>query len=375
MKITDITTRLIKLPAEDWFAPGPVPAGHVPFWEMALTTLHTDEGIEGYTMGYGPLGQGRGSAYHIHDVYYYDLVGKDPLNHEAIWQEMRKKGRHLYNMTDTVQGDLDVALWDIKGKFAGLPIAVLLGKVRDKVRLYRTYPPHTVRSVEQVGAAIDLTKKEGYTALKLQLLGDVKTNIERLTHAREKAGPDFTLMLDASAQLSFVDALEIGELLDHLRFEWFEEPIPDRHILQLKKLCERVKTPILAGETISLFEMPQYLIEGAVDVMRADTHIKRGITGLMKALAVCELMGYELEIHTASSPLLDVANLHVACATHLSNFVENHHSMFRFGLKGNPLDVQSDGCQHLPAGPGLGVEIDWDWMDNNTSEVIKGCRY
>jgi L-alanine-DL-glutamate epimerase-like enolase superfamily enzyme len=182
-------------------------------------------------------------------------------------------------------------------------------------------------------------------------------------------------MLDASAQLSFVDALQIGSLLDELHFEWFEEPLPDRHILQLKKLCERVKTPILAGETVSLFEMPQYLAEGAVDVMRADTHIKRGITGLMKALAVCELMGYELEIHTASSPLLDVANLQVACATHLSNFVENHHSMFRFGLKGNPLDVQPDGCQHLPSGPGLGVEIDWDWMDNNTTEVIKGCRY
>ena len=181
MKITDITTRIIKLPAETWFAPEPIPAGHVPFWEMAFTTLHTDEGIEGYTMGYGPLGQGRGSAYHIHDVYYHDLVGKDPLNHESIWQEMRRKGRHLYNMTDTVQSDLDVALWDIKGKVAGLPIAVLLGKVRDRVRLYRTHPPHTVRTVDQVGVAIDLTKKEGYTALKLQLLGDVKTNIERLT--------------------------------------------------------------------------------------------------------------------------------------------------------------------------------------------------
>lgn len=375
MKITDITTRIIQLPAEDWFSPEPVPKGHVTFWEMALTTLHTDEGIEGYTMGYGPLGQGRGSAYHIHDVYYHDLVGKDPLNHEAIWQEMRKKGRHLYNMTDTVQSDLDVALWDIKGKYTGLPIAVLLGKVRDKVRLYRTYPPHTVRTVEQVGDAVHKAKKEGYTALKLQLLGDVRTNIERLTHARNTAGADFSLMLDASAQLSFVEAIEIGTLLDDLHYEWFEEPLMDRHILQLKKLCERVKTPVLAGETVSLFEMPQFLTEGAVDVMRADTHIKRGITGLMKALAICELMGYELEIHTASSPLLDVANLQVACATHLSRFVENHHSMFRFGLKGNPLGVQPDGCQHLPAGPGLGVEIDWDWMENHTTEILKGCRY
>ena len=93
-------------------------------------------------MDYGPLGQGRGSAYAVHDIFYYDLVGQDPLNHEAIWQKLRMKQRHLYNFTETIWSNLDVALWDIKGKVAGLPIAVLLGKYRDRVPLYSTCSRH-----------------------------------------------------------------------------------------------------------------------------------------------------------------------------------------------------------------------------------------
>jgi hypothetical protein len=79
MKITEITTRRLRLGAEPWFAPRAIPSGHVPYWEFPFTTLHTDAGIDGYTMDYGPLGQGRGSAYAVHDIFYYDLVGQDPL--------------------------------------------------------------------------------------------------------------------------------------------------------------------------------------------------------------------------------------------------------------------------------------------------------
>ncbi|MBK8023745.1 MAG: hypothetical protein IPK19_20505 [Chloroflexi bacterium] len=72
------------------------------------------------------------------------------------------------------------------------------------------------------------------------------------------------------------------------------------------------------------------------------------------------------------SPLLDIANLHVACAIRNSEFVESHHAMFRFGLKNAPLDIDAEGYQRLPAGPGLGVELDWDWIEDHTIEVIAG---
>ena len=375
MRITEISTRRIRLSAEPWFAPRPIPAGHVPFFEFPMTTLHTDEGIEGHTMDYGPLGQGRPSAYAVHDIFYHDLVGQDPLNHEAIWQKLRIKQRHLYNFTGTIWSNLDVALWDIKGKATGLPIATLLGKYRDRVPLYSTCPPQTVDTVEAVEEQVRTKKDQGYSGIKLQFSGGSKRDIPRLRKAREVAGTDYPLMLDSSAVLSFEDALKIGYELDELKFEWFEEPLPDAHVVQLRKLATAIRTPLLAAETVGLMELPHYMADGAIDMVRADVHHKGGITGLLKALGMCELMGFELEIHTASSPLLDVANLQVGCATRLSRFLESHHPMFRFGLKNDPLRVMEGGCQHLPAGPGLGVEIDWDWMDDHTVELIRGCEY
>ncbi len=375
MKITDITTRIVRQSSELWYAPNPIPQGYTPYFDFPLTTIHTDAGIEGYTMDYGPLGQGRGSAYAVHDIYYYDLVGQDPLNHEAIWQRFRAKQRHLYNFRETIWGNLDVALWDIKGKAAGMPIAVILGKYRDKVPVYSSCPPQTVTSVEDVEKNIKLKIKQGFKGVKLQLSGGSKTDIPKLRKAREVAGDGFPLMLDSSAVLSFEDALKIGYVLDELNYEWFEEPFPDAHILQLKKLAEAIRTPVLAAETVGLFELPHYMTEGAIDIVRGDVHHKSGITGTMKALGMCEMMGFEFEIHTAAAPLLDVANLHVGCATRLTRFLESHHPMFRFGLKNDPLEIREDGCQHCPEGPGLGVEIDWDWIEDHTVEVLKGKSY
>ncbi|MDR6571047.1 L-alanine-DL-glutamate epimerase [Chitinophaga ginsengisegetis] len=375
MKITDITTKIIRLSSELWYAPHPVPSGYIPFFDFPLTILHTDEGIEGYTMDYCPLGQGIASAYAVHDIYYHDLVGHDPLNHEAIWQRLRSKQRHLYNFRETIWGNLDVALWDIKGKVAGLPIAVLLGKYRDKVPVYSSCPPQTITTPEALEQQVRLKIAQGFKGIKLQLSGGSAQDIPKLRLAREIAGSSFPLMLDSSAVLSFEDALKIGYELDDLHYEWFEEPFPDAHILQLQKLSQAIRTPVLAGETVGLFELPNYMIQGAIDIVRGDVHHKSGITGVMKAIGMCEMMGFEFEIHTAASPLLDIANLHVACAARTTRFLESHHPMFRFGLKNNPLEIREDGCQHCPEQPGLGVEIDWDWINDHTVEEIKGRRW
>ncbi len=372
MRITGITTRRVRRSTELWYAPLPVPDESPRFFEFALTTLHTDEGVEGHTMDYGPLGQGRGSAAAVHDIFYADLIGENPLHHEAIWQKLRRKQRHLYNFTEAIWSNLDVALWDIKGKQTGLPIAVLLGQFRDRVPLYATCPPQTIGTLDALEQQVRTKLAQGFSAIKLQLSGGPALDIPRIRLAREIVGPNFPLMVDSSAMLTFEEASRIGHVLDELEFEWFEEPIPDDHVVQLRKLAADLRTPVLAAETVGLTELPHYIVDGAIDIVRGDVHHKGGVTGLMKAIGMCELMGFSLEIHTASSPLLDVANLHVGCATSVSRYLESHHSMFRFGLKDDPLRVHEDGCQHVPTGPGLGVDIDWDWIDDNTVEVLQG---
>lgn len=366
MKITGMTVRLLRQSAAAWHSPRPIPPEACPHFDFPFVTLHTDEGVDGYTMDYCPLGQGRATAFGLKDIFSNDLIGRDPLCHEEIWQRLRHKQRHLYNVTPALWSALDVALWDIKGKVAGLSIARMLGQCRDKVPLYATCPPQTIETPDEVETAVREKVREGYAGVKLQLSGGSTRDILRLERARMAAGSQFPLMLDSSATLTFEDALKIGRVLDDLEYEWFEEPFPDAHVLQLKKLAEELRTPVIAAETVSLFELPHYLVDGAIDLARGDVHHKGGVTGLVKALAFCELLGFGLEIHTAATPLLDVANLHVGCSSPLSRFLESHHPMFRFALKNDPLRVHADGCQHVPTGPGLGVEIDWDWVDKHT---------
>ncbi len=184
-------------------------------------------------------------------------------------------------------------------------------------------------------------------------------------------GPDFPLFQDAAGFYSWTEALAAGYVLDELNYRWFEEPIPDREVFQLKRLTDELRTPILAGETSRLHELPEFLRIGAADLVRGDVLIKGGITGLRKAAAAAELFGFNIEIHGLGAPLLDIANLHVALSIENCEFSEGHDSLYYLGLVGEPLAIDADGNRRLPLGPGLGVELDWDWIDDHTVEMIR----
>ena len=145
-------------------------------------------------------------------------------------------------------------------------------------------------------------------------------------------------------------------MLDELGYRWFEEPISDYHIPLLRRLADELETPILAGEkTTPLGYLPEYVRQGAVDIVRGDVLMKAGITGMRKLAILAELHGYDLEIHGTLTPLLDIANLHVSCAIRNSEYAEVFWDPFyRFGLQGDPLVPDRDGLLHLPSGPGLG---------------------
>lgn len=370
MKITGMITRILAIDPQPWFGDSPIPADVPPIWYYPLTRILTDEGVEGVTTGYGANSEGQGSAHQLHDVFLPVILGKDPLRPEALWQELMNLNRHLYPISDGLTGMLDVAFWDIKGKAAGLSIGDMLGLYRDRMPAYRT-GSHYNETPEQVFNEARLMKEQSYHGYKLTLWGGPARDVPRLKAAREAVGTDFPLMLDCVSNYTFTQALQVGHLLEELNYYWFEEPIPDRNIDQLQRLTDELNIPILATETISLRELPQYLRLHAVDLARGDVFIKAGITGLRKALAMCELFGFNLEIHALHSPLLDVANLHVACSVRNCQFLELHDPMFRFGLKGTPLDIDSEGYLDMPTAPGLGVEIDWDWIENHTIQLLR----
>lgn len=370
MKIVKLTTWLVALDASSRYGDAEIPSDRTRTWTYPICRLETDDGVEGFTSGYGVQGQGQAIARGLHEVYWRMIDGADPLAREAIWQKLRGWNRHLYQFTDAWLGMVDVALWDIAGKISDQPIANLLGRYRDRIPSYATMQVFRP-NIEQIFAEAQQVKAQGYWGYKLQLKDGPQLDIPRLRAAREAVGRDFRLMQDPNAGYRFTEALLVGQALDELGYYWYEEPVADRQLALIRRLADALATPIVAAETSSLGELHEHLRQGTLDIARGDVHIKGGITGLCKALAACELFGLNLEIHTTGSPLLNIANLHVACAAANCEFLESHHPMYNFGLVGTPLAIDAGGYLHLPQASGLGVELDWDWIDNHTVEKIE----
>ncbi|MBL9216019.1 MAG: hypothetical protein JNG83_11130 [Opitutaceae bacterium] len=368
MKITRVTTRLIEIDPRPRYKDGRVPPGRPQKWQFPFVTLRTDEGLEGHSTGFGPHGDGPAIVEALHAVYAPDLLGCDPMFSEEIWQRLWRKQRHLYHQRDTLVGVLDVAVWDLKGKIAGRPIAQLLGQLRTRMPCYATARSEKY-TVEEVFAEAQRIKAAGFHGYKVQFRDGLALDLPRLAAAREAVGPDFKLMNDPAAGYGYSEALAVGRRLDELNYHWFEEPVPDHNLVVLEQLSRQVRTPLVVGETVRLTELAGYLRGGFVPMLRGDTLLKGGVTGLRKAMAAAELFGLRLEVHTADSPLLDLANLHVSCSAANTEFVENDHPIFRWGLKHNPLEADAQGYVHLPQGPGLGAELDLDWLDAHTSAV------
>ncbi len=370
MRITGLTTRLLRVESAPRYGVEGIPPGRPPWWEYPLVTIHTDGGVEGYSMGYGNQGTGRAIAHALREVVYHEIVGADPLRIETIWQRLRLRNRHLYTFSDALSGIVDVALWDIAGKIRGVPVADLLGRIRDRVPAYMTgyrFHPKPQDVYDEVRSAIDA----GFRGYKLHFWNTPDRDVPCIRAAREAAGPDFPLMQDLSGTYDFIDALRVGRVLDELEFTWLEEPIPDRRMTDLRRLADQLETPILAGETLSLEELDEHIVRRSCDMVRGDVYIKNGITGLMKACLAAERAGMRMEIHTMATPLLDIANLHVNAAAPTGGFAEVIHPVYRFGLVGHPLEPDADGYLTVPSKPGLGVDLDWDWIDDATVEVIE----
>jgi len=371
VKITGIESRVLGYDiAEAWGAAGPPEGISTSWYRYSFDTFHTDEGIDGYTMQNANLRDGAAMAVVLHDLYAPHLIGEDPLESERLWHKLRRLNRHAYNLSDGVAGAIDVALWDIRGKVANMPIASLLGLARTRIGAYAT-ARNIDPTPEDVFEEARRRKAEGYHAFKIQFWDGLERDLPRFRAAREAVGDGYPLMQDAAGMYTYTQALAAGRVLGDLDYTWFEEPIPDRNLFQLQRLTDQLAVPILAGETLRVHELAEGMRLGAFDIARGDVLMKEGITGLRKAAGMADLLGFEIEIHGINQPLLEVANLHVALSITNGRWSETFNPIYSRGLEGSPMAIDEDGFLHLPPGPGLGVELDWDWIDDVTEKVIR----
>ena len=228
MRVTGITTRILAYDLRPAWGDHPPEGIFDTTYRIPLVTLHTDAGIDGHAMQYGGLGEGRAMGHVLHEAYAGDVIGRDPRHVEAIWQHLRRKQRHMYNTSDATIGTLDVALWDLRGKALGQPVAALLGLARERVPCYATRPLDRP-APEQVFEEAKLRRSEGYRGFKIQFWDGLERDIPRFHAAREARRPRLPADGGRRRRLHLHPGdSAAGRELQELGYTWFEEPIPDR---------------------------------------------------------------------------------------------------------------------------------------------------
>jgi L-alanine-DL-glutamate epimerase-like enolase superfamily enzyme len=365
MVIDNIEIRLCRNRGEGW-AESEMRVGGRTNVDFLVITMRTDAGMEASSFGFAARGAEM-SGYIAQAALKDFFLGRDPLAREKHWCEFRMHDRWLNHVPIYSYGPFDICLWDIAGKMAGLPLYRLLGEYRDKVPVYgSSLVLSTV--TEYVRQAVEI-KDQRWHAYKVHPPGRVDLDLEIYRACREAVGPDFPLMADPVAAYNHEQALRVGRELERLKYHWFEEPLFDVDFGGLRRLAASLDIPVCGTEVLAgnNYSIAECLATGVVDMVRADVSWKGGVTAVMKTAHLAESFGAQCEIHTSVYHAMDIVNLHCACAVSNCEFFELLYPMshFDFGMK-TPLHIDADGYAHPPRTAGIGVDFDWDYIDNCT---------
>jgi L-alanine-DL-glutamate epimerase-like enolase superfamily enzyme len=223
--------------------------------------------------------------------------------------------------------------------------------------------------VKEYVDAVTGYRESGFTACKLHVPCIPSEDMEICRAVRKAVGEDMLLMLDPVGCYDREQALIVGRELEELNFSWYEEPISDSDMYGLIQLCKSLDIPIATLEVLpgTLYTKAQYIAREAVDIVRSDVMYNGGLTPLKKTASLCEAFGLKCEIHANSNPLMNAANLHVICSIKNCDFYEiiMAEELMEFGVK-DGIEIDNAGYAHVPKGPGLGLEVDWKYIDAHT---------
>jgi len=336
--------------------------------QLGLVTIATDAGVEGHAF----LGSAmRGAHLDGQSLIQFLkplVLGQDPLERERLFQAMWQKNRQT---TYRAIGAVDVALWDIAGKAAGLPIHRLLGSYRTRVPAYASSAvlPDPGAYAEEAARF----KAAGWTAYKIHPPTEPAIDIEVCRGVRRAVGDDFTVMLDSTWAYQYPEALRVGRAIEELGFYWYEDPLADDDLLSYVKLKQHLTIPILATEYApgGLTAYAPWLVHQATDFLRGDVAVKGGITALVKAAHLAEAFHMNYEIHHGGNSLNNVANLHVTMAIRNCEFFEVllPAGAQKYGLA-EDIEVDRTGMVQAFERPGLGAAIDFDLIERKKLAVL-----
>jgi L-alanine-DL-glutamate epimerase-like enolase superfamily enzyme len=302
------------------------------------------------------------------------LIGTSALEREALWYRLQS-----LNLPTAPQAlsALDVALWDLAARHAGLPLYQFLGGARSRILSYASTPG--LADPQAYVEFVARLREEGFRAIKFHAWCEVDRDLEMARAVRARySETGLAFMHDAEQRYRRADAYRAAHELEALGFTWFEAPLLDTDLEGYRELRQRVGIPILpAGNWVmDLGLLYQGMRLGAWSALRVDVNVVGGITPARKVMGLAEAAGMNVELQCWGYTLQQAANLHLMLAYRNCTYFEQPvpYPAFEFGML-DTIRTDAEGYVHAPAGPGLGVRVDWDAMRSATLLAFEQTRH
>ena len=359
MKIAKIHSIKLRFTPKNGLADGLAP---IDSREVFLVKVLTDEGIVGIGEGFA-LGCLDSLEVLLQETVSPLVLGENPLLKEKIWEKIYhntyRYGRR--GLLPSVLSAVDIALWDITGKVAKLPVYKLLGGAKTKVPAYASGGYYAKgKTVDDLAKEAIGYQKMGFGAMKMKIgAAPMEIDFERVSAVRKAIGDQMKLAVDANNAYDFNDALKMCRLLEPMNLYFFEEPLSGDSIADSIRLAERTDIPIAGYETeLTKFAMRDFITRRAVDIAQTDAIWSGGITETRNIAVLASAWKMRCIPHFSAGVVSLAANLHLAGAMTNIPMIEMtlDENPLRDRLGCNPIRVE-EGQLVLPEGPGLGIEI------------------
>ncbi|MFJ2211332.1 mandelate racemase/muconate lactonizing enzyme family protein [Streptomyces sp. NPDC101062] len=354
-RISAVRVSLVRLPLHAPISDAKVLTGRQkPLTEIAFlfARITTEGGHEGIGFGYSKRAGGPGLYAHAQEIAP-ELIGEDPSDTGRLWQKLVWAGASMGRSGLTTQAiaAFDIALWDLKARRAGLPLAKLLGAHRDSVRCYNTSGGYLSMPIEQVLENTGLSLSRGIGGIKIKVgQPDTKEDLRRVQAVREHIGDDVPLMVDANQQWDRTTAARMGRALENFDLTWIEEPLDAYDAEGHAALAANLDTPVATGEMLtSVAEHTGLILTGAADFIQPDAPRVGGITPFLQIMALADHKALNLAPHFAME-----IHLHLAAAYPRVTWVE--HFEWLEPMFNERLELR-DGRMTVPSRPGLGLSL------------------
>jgi L-alanine-DL-glutamate epimerase-like enolase superfamily enzyme len=372
MRITGLTTEIYQLRFPQPVYPAWTPGMGWSSSEVSVFRVETDEGLIG-------IGAGAGSPAYVRDVVAPRLVGQDPFETERITNILRDHGGPWLGHTSP--WGIELAIWDLIGKCAGLPVSRMWGRYTDRILGYAS----TIEIREPKERAEDALRllERGYKAIKLRLhSATIAEDIAQVRAVRDAVGDRMEIMVDANqAERPGTPQWEEGPVWNYqravttcrelakLQVSWVEEPLGRYNHEGLARLASAVDVPLAGGESgSSLQEFRELIDRNCFTIVQPDAIVSEGLGQLRKVAAYAEMHHKLCVPHHGGNGFAVAAHLQFSASCPNSPYIEIMQDPPRIGvmevqgLITEPFDVDAQGYVRVPDGPGLGVEISDRWQ-------------